>query len=210
MSTQPLRRVDPATVTARERYHLLTSLIVPRPIGWVSTRSRAGVPNLGAFSYFAALSPSPMLVGVSIGSRAGLPKDSLVNIRETGAFCVNVVGEAQLESMNLTSGEYPPEIDEFDLAGLPLAEAETVDAPLIANAPAVFECRLFKEVELEGAGHTLIIGEVTGVRLSAELEFEPGTMRVDPESWRPVGRMGGNGYVVVGEGGGRVELERPR
>lgn len=146
-------RIDPAAVTARERYHLLTSLIVPRPIAWVSTRSRDGVPNLGPFSYFAALSPSPMLVGISIGARDGEPKDSLVNIRETGAFCVNIVGESQLEAMNLSSGEYPPEIDEFELVGLPLAEAESVRAPYVATAPAVLECRLTKEVELDGAHH---------------------------------------------------------
>lgn len=203
-------RIDPAAVTARERYHLLTSLIVPRPIAWVSTRSRDGVPNLGPFSYFAALSPSPMLVGISIGARDGEPKDSLVNIRETGAFCVNIVGESQLEAMNLSSGEYPPEIDEFELVGLPLAEAESVRAPYVATAPAVLECRLTKEVELDGAHHTLVIGMVTGIRLDDALEFEDGTMRVTAESLRPVGRLGGSAYDVVGEGGGIRSMPRPR
>nr|MDQ3309251.1 flavin reductase [Gemmatimonadota bacterium] len=86
-----------AELSGRERYQLLTSLVVPRPIAWVSTRSEAGAPNLAPFSYFAALSSSPFLVGISIGTREGEPKDSLRNIRTTGAFCVNVVTEAQLE-----------------------------------------------------------------------------------------------------------------
>src|SRR3954463_16618920 len=103
----------------RERYQLLTSLVVPRPIAWVSTRSAAGEPNLAPFSYFAALSATPFLVGVSIGHRRGIPKDTLANVRESGAFCVNLATEARLSALNETSGEYPPGVDEFALAGLP-------------------------------------------------------------------------------------------
>ncbi|NIQ58759.1 MAG: flavin reductase family protein, partial [Gammaproteobacteria bacterium] len=76
-----------------------TSLVVPRPIGWISTRSGEGVPNLAPFSYFAAISATPMLVSVSIGARRGEPKDTLRNIRETGAFCANIVTERHLEAM---------------------------------------------------------------------------------------------------------------
>ncbi len=200
------RLIDPAGLGNRERYQLVTSLVVPRPIGWVSTRSRSGVPNLAPFSYFNAVSATPMLLGVSIGHRRTLPKDTLINIRETGVFCVNVVTEAQLEQMNLSSGEHPPEIDEFAVAGLRMADAELVDAPYVADCPAVFECTLSQEVELKGGNASLVIGEVVRVRLDAALRMEEGTLRVLPASLRPVGRLGGDLYSTLGE---LINLSRP-
>jgi flavin reductase (DIM6/NTAB) family NADH-FMN oxidoreductase RutF len=184
------RLIDPAEIGNRERYQLMTSLIVPRPIGWISTRSRAGVPNLAPFSYFNAVSATPMLLGVSIGHRRTLPKDTLINIRQTGSFCVNVVTEHQLEQMNLSSGEHPPEIDEFEVAGLQMAESSVVDAPYVADCPAVFECTLSQEVELKGGNASLVIGEVVRLRLDPGLEMEDGSLRVLPASLRPVGRLG--------------------
>ena len=181
--------------------------MVPRPIAWVSTRSAEGRRNLAPFSYFAALSATPMLVGVSIGHRGGVPKDTLRNVRETGAFCINVATEAQLPEVNRTSGEWPPEVDEFERAGLAVAQAGAVDAPYVASAPAVLECRLFKEVELEGAPNTLVIGEVLQVRLSEALELVPGTHFVETAGLRPVGRLWGELYGLLGEMPG---LPRPR
>lgn len=201
------RLIDTAAIGGRERYQLLTSLVVPRPIGWLSTRSADGVPNLAPFSYFAALAATPMLVGVSVGSRAGVPKDSLRNIRETGAFCVNVVTEAQLLAMNESAAEHPPEVDEFAVAGVPMGEASRVAAPLVADCPAVLECRLFREVELGSAANVLVIGEVVAVRLAAELPLLPGTQLVDPEALRPVGRLGGDLYAPLRE---VLRLPRPR
>jgi flavin reductase (DIM6/NTAB) family NADH-FMN oxidoreductase RutF len=199
------RLVDPASLTARERYQLLTSLVVPRPIGWASTR-HDGVANLAPFSYFAALASSPLLVGISVGMRGGTPKDTLHNIRATGCFCINVVSDAHLEAMNATAGEHPPEVDEFALAGVPMAEGTRVTAPFVADAPAVFECRLFREVELGEAPNRLVIGEVVMVHLREDLPVRPGTMLVDAEALRPVGRLGGPTYTRLGE---VVSLARP-
>lgn len=192
-------RIDPSGAPARERYHLMTSLVVPRPIGWLSTRARDGTRNLAPFSYFGALSISPMLVGVSIGHRGEGLKDSLVNIRARGAFCVNVVTESLLEPMNESSASVPPEVDEFELTGLTAAESDVVDAPFVAECRAVFECRVQQEVDLRGAPNTLIVGEVMGIRLAPDLEYEEGTRIVLPESLRPVGRLGGAAYAVIEE-----------
>jgi flavin reductase (DIM6/NTAB) family NADH-FMN oxidoreductase RutF len=191
--------IDPEELSRREKYRLMTSLVVPRPIAWVSTRSMDGVPNLAPFSYFAALSSDPMLVGISIGFRRGEPKDSLVNIREAGDFCLNMVTERHFEAMNLSSGEYPPEVDEFEVAGLQLAQATAVDAPYVADCPAVFECRLLKEVDLDGAGSALVIGRVISVRLSegARPLMEEGFIDVRP--WVPMGRLWGDLYAPVTE-----------
>ena len=153
------RVIHTDAVDGRERYQLLTSLVVPRPIGWVSTRAAGGVLNVAPFSFFSAVASSPMLVSLSIGTRGGAAKDSLRNILDQRAFCVNVVTEAQLEAMNRTAANLPPEADEFAYAGLSVAEAETVDAPYVANCPAVLECELHKHVDLGEAGG-LVLGEV--------------------------------------------------
>ncbi|HEU0052388.1 MAG TPA: flavin reductase family protein [Longimicrobium sp.] len=190
---------DTHALSGRERYQLLTSLVVPRPIAWVSTWSAADRANLAPFSYFAAVSATPFLVSVSIGSRSGVEKDTLRNIRRAGAFCVNVATEERLREMNETSGEYPPEVDEFALAGLPLATAESIDAPYIADAPAVLECRVFRIVELEGSPNTLVIGEVLRVRLADDLPLAPGTLFADTAALRPIARLWGDHYALIGE-----------
>lgn len=185
--------------STRDRYQLLTSLVVPRPIGWISTWNRDGTPNLAPFSYFAALSASPMLVGVSIGHRAGGPKDTLVNLRERTTFCVNVVTEGLLEAMNRTSADVAYGVDEFALAGLTATRSERVDAPYVAECPAVLECEVTKEVDLDGARNTLVIGRVAGVLLAPDLPFVEDTCSVDPAALRPVGRLWGAAYAMPGE-----------
>lgn len=194
-------------VSAKERYQLLTSLVVPRPIGWLGTFSKDGAPNLAPFSYFVALSDTPMLVGASIGQRKGKAKDTLTNIRETGAFTVNVVTEPHLEAMNATSGDYPAGIDEFRVAGLSMARAQSVHAPYVADGPAVFECRLFQEVELRGASNTFVIGEVFMIRLDPALRFVSGTRSVETESLKPVARLWASAYAFLGE---PIILPRPK
>lgn len=127
---------------------LLACLVVPRPIAWISTRASSGIPNLAPFSAFAPLARHPPLVGVSFArASGGRPKDTLVNIRATGAFCINTVAEPLLEAMGLSSGSYPPEIDELRLAGLAAAPASLVDAPCVRDAGAVLECRLQAPLE---------------------------------------------------------------
>jgi len=197
---------DTAALAGRERYQLLTSLVVPRPIAWVSTRSAEGRRNLAPFSYFAAVSATPLLVSVSIGSRGGVEKDSLRNIRATGVFCINLATEPQLAQMNETSGEWGPEVDEFERAGLPSAEAASVDAPYVATAPAVLECRVFKIVELEGSPNTLVVGEVLRVRLADEVPLAPGTHFADSVALRPLARLWGDLYATLGD---TPSLKRP-
>ena len=192
-------------LSGRQRYRLLTSLVVPRPIGWIGTRAADGSANLAPFSYFNGLSASPMLVGASVGRRRAGPggpveaKDTLRNVEEAGAFSVSVVSERHLEAMVRTSGDWPRGTSEFEVAGLGMAECETVAAPYVADAPAVLECRLFRIVDLGEAPNTLVIGEVLGLRLGPELRVDPETLHVDVESLRPVGRLGLDEYTLLGE-----------
>jgi flavin reductase (DIM6/NTAB) family NADH-FMN oxidoreductase RutF len=194
-----VRLIDPSALSGRDRYQLITSLVVPRPIGWISTWDETGRANLAPFSFFNAISASPMLVAVSIGQRQGALKDTLVNLRSRGAFCVNVVTEPFLEAMNATAAEVGPEVDEFELAGLGRAVSERVDAPFIEECPAVFECEVSQEVALGDAPYALVIGLVVGVRLSESLTIEDGTMSVDSGTLRPVGRMSGAEYMLPRE-----------
>ena len=177
-----VRTIDPDEISGRDRYQLLTSLVVPRPIGWISTWGVNEEPNLAPFSYFNALSSNPMLVGVSIGHRPSGPKDTLVNIRRRRAFCVNVVTEPFLEAMNSTSANVAPDVDEFTLAGLEAVPSKRVSAPFVHGCPAVMECELEQEVSLGDAPNTLMIGRVVGLRLDPELEHVAGTSAIDPES----------------------------
>jgi flavin reductase (DIM6/NTAB) family NADH-FMN oxidoreductase RutF len=193
------RLIDPAEISGRDRYQLITSLVVPRPIGWISTWDEAGKANLAPFSFFNAISATPMLVAVSIGQRAGQSKDTLVNLRSRGEFCVNVVTEPLLEAMNATSAEVGPEVDEFELAGLGRGVSLCVDAPYVQECPAVFECRVRQEVDLGDTGYALVIGEIVGVRLGDSLTMAAGTMTVDSSALRPVGRMSGAEYMLPRE-----------
>ncbi|NNM34722.1 MAG: flavin reductase family protein [Gemmatimonadetes bacterium] len=197
---------DPAELDGRTRYQLLTSIVVPRPIGWISTWSEGGLANLAPFSYFAALSASPVLVGVSIGHRKTGPKDTLVNIRAKGAFCANFVSRSLLSPMNDTSGDYPPEVDEFEVAGLERRTADRVDAPFVDGAPTVMECRVFREVDLGSAPNTLVIGEVMRIHVDPAVPRSPGTEFLDTEHLDPVARLWGPMYGLLGD---TMRIPRP-
>lgn len=200
------REYDPDLLDPRARYELLTSLVVPRPIAWIGTRSPEGVANLAPFSYFAALAASPMLVGVSIGHHGGGPKDSLANILSAGEFTISVVDVGHLEVMNASSVTAPAAVDEFAHVGIDPAEAQRVAAPCVADAPAVLECQMDRHVPLDPAPNTLIIGRVVRVQLSADLPLIEGTLFVDSGALRPVGRLYGDAYSI---GGDILRLARP-
>lgn len=198
-SGEGVRLIDTSEISASERYQLLTSLVVPRPIGWISTWGSGGTPNLAPFSYFSALSHAPILVGISVGHRSTGPKDTLINIRNRLAFCANVVTASQLDVMNLTSAEVDAAVDEFELAGLKAEPSNRVDAPYVDGCPAVLECVLEQEVALGAAPNTLVIGRVVGIRLDASLPRIKGRLEVDPEALLPVGRLSGIGYAMPGD-----------
>jgi flavin reductase (DIM6/NTAB) family NADH-FMN oxidoreductase RutF len=191
--------IQPDELSKRQRYQLTISLVVPRPIGWISTRSSDGRANLAPFSFFNALSATPMLVGASIGRRSSGLKDTLTNIRQTGVFAVNLVGESHLEAMVLTSGDWPTDVDEFEAAGLRVKEAARIDAPLVADAPASFECRLFREVDLGASPNALVIGQVMAVHVAESVRLDPETYHADVSTIRPVGRLGADEYTLLGE-----------
>lgn len=188
-----------------ERYKLMTGLVVPRPIGWIGTRNPDGGNNLAPYSFFNAVAGTPPTVLFSPGRREGAPKDTLAHVLANEAFTVNFVTEELAEAMNLSSGEYASDVDEFELTGLTAVAGEVVDAPYVAEAAAVFECELLQTVELgDPPTNTVVFGTV--LRAHIRSEFLDGT-RIDHEAIKLVGRMAGGSYTTTADG--IFYLERP-
>jgi flavin reductase (DIM6/NTAB) family NADH-FMN oxidoreductase RutF len=184
--------VDPKAFPAGDMYRLMISVIVPRPIAFVSTVGANGSFNVAPFSYFNAITNEPPLVGISTTSRRGEPKDTLRNIRETGDFVANIVNEPLLQRMVQTSGDWPEDVSEFELAGLTPAPSMVVRSPRVKECPVSLECRLFQEIPL-GEAH-FIVGEIVQVHVDDGVLTDG---RVDVEKLKPIGRLGGDGYSVV-------------
>jgi flavin reductase (DIM6/NTAB) family NADH-FMN oxidoreductase RutF len=148
-------QLDPQTLGQRETYKLLLGCVVPRPIAWVSTLDLAGVPNLAPFSFFNAIGSSPPAVSISVGYADGIDqrKDTLRNISDTGEFVVNIVDEDLAQAMNVTSANYPPDVDEFAIAGVVAVPCVTVRPARVSGTPVSLECKLFTLVPVgEGPG----------------------------------------------------------
>lgn len=197
--------IDPSALAARDRYRLLISTVAPRPIAWVSTRARDGSLNLAPFSFFQALCGTPPLIMVSIGRRKGAPKDTLRNIQETREFVINLVTEAVAEQMNLTSGEYDPQVDEFALARLTPVASDQVGAPRVAESPVNLEARLSQIVPLDGSDYTIVIGQIVRWHIADGLLAPDGL--IDIARIRPIARLARDEYVKFGE---VFEMVRPR
>lgn len=182
-----------ADLDAEVRYKLLAGVIVPRPIALITTLTADGVVNAAPFSFFNVFSEEPALVVIGLQSRGDLsPKDTTANIRRSGEFVINLVGEAIVEQMNICAVDFPSEISELDEAGLTTTSSNDVTVPRIAEAPVALECRQ-KMMLSFGPHRDLLIGEV--VRLHAR----PGildltTLRTNLDVYRPVGRLAGSQY----------------
>ncbi|RPJ05929.1 MAG: flavin reductase family protein [Deltaproteobacteria bacterium] len=187
-------KIIPADLTKKEAHELLMSVILPRPIAFVSTLGEDGVFNLAPFSCFAPVGLKPALVCLQIGwKRDGHKKDTLKNIESSKDFVVNVVDEALAEAMNQTSAEYPSDVDEFKEAGLTAIKSDLVGAPRVAESPVNMECRLLQILNFGEAptGSHIIIGEIVLLHVKDELWCKD---QIDILQWKAIGRLGGNFY----------------
>ena len=183
------------------------AIVTPRPIGWISTRGSDGSENLAPYSFFNAVAYTPPQV--MFASTAAKPdrdfgKDSVSNIRDTGVFCVNIVEYAAREAMNLTSGSWPAEEDEFIKAGIEKAACHTIPCSRVAHAPASLECRLTQIVTLEGESNYLVLGEVTGVHMRDDCMVDG---MFDVTTFQPLTRLGYQDYSMISE---TFSLVRPK
>lgn len=189
---------DVAAIDRGTAYRLLTGAVVPRPIAFVSTLCTDGELNLAPFSYFNAVCTSPPILIVSIGRRAGQPKDTVRNILVRGEYVVNVVDEALAERANLASYEYPFGVSEFTMVGLTAASSRRVTPPRVAESPVSMECRFMQLVPLgdPSDGNDLIIGQVVYFHVRDDVLLDG---RLHMGRLKPVARMGGDTYCRTGD-----------
>ena len=197
---------DPSKLSPREVYGLLTDVVVPRPIAWVSTIDEAGTTNLAPYSFFNGVCIHPALVMVACARRPdGTRKDTARNAEQTGEMVIHVVTAELAEAMNLSSADHPPGVSELDLSKLPTAPSERVRPPRIASARVALECKLVEILHPGGQPVDMLIGEIVFLHVRDDIARHdpPG---VDPRGLDAVGRLGGVAYTHVRE---IFEMERP-
>jgi len=188
---------DPAALAPRDRYKMLISLVIPRPIALVTTIGPTGVVNAAPFSFFNVFSDEPPLCVLGLQSKTdGSLKDTSAHIRDRGAFVVNLVDEALGEQMNQCAVDFPSDVSEIDVAKLTLLPSQKIKIPRIAEAPAALECRHYTTLEAS-AQRRLAIGEIVHIHIRQGL-WDHDKMRVDMTKYRPLARLFGNFYASLG------------
>lgn len=188
------------------------SLILPRPIGWISSIGSDGVFNLAPYSFFNAVcyQPPTVMFSAGVGSGSDRIKDSQRNIEASGEFVCNLATWETRFQMNQTSASVPPETDEIELAGLTTLPSQLVKAPRIAEAPVHLECRYLKSVDVpsweEAGKYVMVLGEVIGVHICDGLVTPDGL--IDVARMQPIGRLGYNDYTRV-DGASSFTMKRP-
>ena len=189
-------KIDPGSLSERQRHLFMGNLVVPRPIALVSTISPDGIPNLAPYSLFniVCYHPVPIVFYTPMRKPDGLKKDSLVNVELTKEFVINLVTEDIAEKMNIASGSYPPEVNEFSVSQLTAVAADLVKAPLVKESPFNLECRLHQIVSFgkpDIAGD-MIMGEVLRVHVKDDF-WKDGV--IDANRAHLIGRMGWGLYT---------------
>ena len=187
--------LDPADLGPRHFYKFLTSVVVPRPIAWVSSRSAAGVDNLAPHSFFTVSCVDPPVVQfTSVGK-----KDSLRNVLQTREFVVCLAAEPLFEQVNATGTDFPGDVSEFAEVGLTPEPSATVAPARVAESPVALECRLHQAIELGDS--TVVMGRVVHAAVNTDvLDGDPrrgGLPSID--KLRPLARLGRNEWGTIGE-----------
>jgi flavin reductase (DIM6/NTAB) family NADH-FMN oxidoreductase RutF len=189
--SKPQRHFDFAQMSGADRYRLLASTIMPRPIAWVVTRAADGCVNAAPYSFFNMFGSDDPVIALGILARPGSPKDTAANIRATGEFVVNLVPFDLVEAMNATCVDAPPEIDELAYAGLTTLPSVAIAPPRIAASPVAFECKLTHLLDT-GPGQSLVVGQILHAHYAQHvLTGDPQRPRVDHAALDLVGRMHG-------------------
>jgi flavin reductase (DIM6/NTAB) family NADH-FMN oxidoreductase RutF len=199
--------IDPSEKTERENYKFLIGSIIPRPIAFVTTKSKDGTINGAPFSYFNIVSANPPLISLSVQRSNGKQKDTARNIKEIKEFVVHIVDQQNVEKVNQTAANLPPDQSEVELANLTLVNSKKISVPGVEEAKIRFECKLEQFLELgrkDSPSCDLIIGEIVQFHIEDEI-YENG--RIDPVGLAAVSRLAGNEYANIGE---IFTIERPK
>lgn len=197
---------DITELGVQEKYRLLNGGVTPRPIAWISTRSKEGIDNLAPYSFFTVASCNPpVLLYTQVTQRSGIDKDTLQNIRDTGECVVNIVNTQLLEKMNATSASIAMDESEFDQAEVEHSTSRTVSPFSVTDSPIRYECTLREVISVGDlpAGGTLVLLDVKSVYVRDDLYSDDGINQTLIDS---VGKMGGDGYSPTSN---CVALNRP-
>jgi flavin reductase (DIM6/NTAB) family NADH-FMN oxidoreductase RutF len=209
--------VDP--VTELSVYQLLISSVLPRPVALVSTVNSDGIGNLAPFSYFGLVSHDPptLMLGVT-NKPGGVKKDTINNIEQTGELVVNMVSEHMVEAASYCAGDFPPEVNEMDIAGLNPIPSELVKAPRVMESDVHYECKVISTQDMfnDRGQHTttMVIARIVRIHILESILKGKGTgknggnnYRVDFSQYKPLGRLGGNTWAHLGA---TFDIERPK
>jgi len=204
------KSIKTKNIELREIYNLMISGISPRPIALVGSVDKDGRSNLAPFSFFNAFGANPPIIGFSpaLSGRTGLPKDTLLNIKETKEFTVSIVNSSIVEQISLSSCEFGKNIDEFVKSGLTKYKSRNIAAYGVEESNFIMECNLYKIINLGGnpGSGNLILGEVIQFHINKSILTEGN--EVDPYKLDPIARNGGSWYTEARKG--LFELKKPK
>ena len=196
-------------LAADDRYKILTSTIVPRPIAWITSLSKNGVRNAAPFSFFNAMSKTPPIIAIGIQANAdGAMKDSARNILDTREFVVNLVPRSAAEAMNLTSIDAPADIDELSLADLETLPSLKVKPARIAISPVAFECRLHTPIEV-APSQLIVLGEIVHAHVSDAFVLDAEKHYIDTPALHLIGRLHGRGWYTTTDDAFQISRPEP-
>ena len=193
-------KFNPQDLEQTAIYKLLTGIVIPRPIGWISTISEDGINNLAPFSYFNAVGDDPPHIMFSTVHSNNLNKDTLNNVLATKQFVVNMVTEDLAEQMNRTSQPIPANESEFELAGLTPIASSLVLPPRVKECKITMECEMVHHYQLENSktgGATIVIGKIVLFHIDESVLLD--NYKINLETYKPIARLAGSNYSKLGD-----------
>ncbi|HRZ75321.1 MAG TPA: flavin reductase family protein [Flavobacterium sp.] len=188
-------KTDPSVL-----YKLLTGIIIPRPIGWISTIDSNGINNLAPFSYFNMVSSDPPCVMFSTRRENNKNKDTLNNVLQNGQFVVNLVTLEVVEQMNASSEAFPADVDEFIITNLTPIDSVSIQPKRVKESPIHLECEMIHHYFMdnnEGGGACIVIGKIKTIHIDDSILME--NNRINLDVYKPVARLAGSNYSTLGE-----------
>ena len=198
--TNLMNFINASDLSPEETYKMLSGLVVPRPIAWITTISTQveskEIINLAPFSCFTFVSNKPPMIGINIGTKAGISKDTSRNIHEHKEFVVNIADETMIAMIHESAVEHPPECSEVELLGLTTIASIKIKTPRLAIVPASMECRFHSATAFGNTGSEFIVGEVLAFHIRDGLNQN---YKIDSSLLRPIARLAGPNYAGLGE-----------
>jgi flavin reductase (DIM6/NTAB) family NADH-FMN oxidoreductase RutF len=189
-------RIDPSDHGAEQIYRLMTGIVVPRPIAWVTSLSATGVLNLAPFSAFTFVSQKPPMLAISVGRKGPIFKDTAHNILATEEYVIHIADTPLMQAVHDSSIEHPPEVSEVEKLGLETTPSEKIGVPRLSAPPVAMECKFRQCLEFGEARSRLIVGEVVMVHVRDGLVNNG---KVEAQALDPIARIGGPRYARLGD-----------